>query len=104
MRFVFVIELYAIISVDIVCLKFQRAIDSGGKIDKSYHAVDVASILKLYLRTLPDPLINNDMQEILLRCLLLPESDRRCAIQFALLLLPVSYLHILHYVMEVIIG
>lgn len=66
-----------------------------------HHPVDVASVLKLYLRCLPEPLISAEVQDLLLRCRLSAGDDALRPILHTLLLLPVLHVHLLHYIMEV---
>lgn len=79
----------------------QRLLDAGGCVSDGHHPIDVASVLKLYLRCLPDPLISAEVQDLLLRCRITAGEDALKPILHTLLLLPVLHVHLLHYIMEV---
>lgn len=89
------------IILEIFILIFQRLLDAGGCVSEGHHPIDVASVLKLYLRCLPEPLISAEVQDLLLRCKLTAGEDALKAILHTLLLLPVLHVHLLHYIMEV---
>ncbi|XP_046689287.1 rho GTPase-activating protein 11A-like isoform X2 [Homalodisca vitripennis] len=66
-----------------------------------YSAVDVADLLKLFFRELPEPCIPYVFHDVLQRCLEVAERERqREAIQLTLLLLPTDYLNTLAYLMQ----
>ncbi|XP_049877973.1 rho GTPase-activating protein gacU-like [Pectinophora gossypiella] len=80
----------------------KRLLDAGGCVSDGHHPIDVASVLKLYLRNLPEPLISAEVQDLLLRCRLTAGSDALKPILHTLLLLPVLHVHLLHYIMELL--
>ncbi|XP_050353808.1 uncharacterized protein LOC126775764 [Nymphalis io] len=80
----------------------KRLLDAGGCVSEGHHPIDVASVLKLYLRCLPEPLISAEVQDLLLRCRLTTGEDCLKSILNTLLLLPVLHVHLLHYVMELL--
>ncbi|XP_026494330.2 uncharacterized protein LOC113399414 [Vanessa tameamea] len=80
----------------------KRLLDAGGCVSEGHHPIDVASVLKLYLRCLPEPLISAEVQDLLLRCRLSTGEDSLKSILNTLLLLPVLHVHLLHYVMELL--
>lgn len=80
---------------------FQRLLDAGGCVSEGHHPIDVASVLKLYLRCLPEPLISAEVQDLLLRCRIAGGDSALKPILHTLLLLPVLHVHLLHYIMEV---
>lgn len=81
---------------------FQRLLDAGGCVSECHHPIDVASVLKLYLRCLPEPLISAEVQDLLLRCKLTMGDDTLKSILHTLLLLPVLHVHLLHYITELL--
>lgn len=80
----------------------KRLLDAGGCVSDGHHPIDVASVLKLYLRCLPEPLISAEVQDLLLRCRLTAGDEALKPILHTLLLLPVLHVHLLHYVMELL--
>ncbi|CAG4957446.1 unnamed protein product [Colias eurytheme] len=80
----------------------KRLLDAGGCVSEGHHPIDVASVLKLYLRCLPEPLISAEVQDLLLRCRVTAGGDGLKSILHTLLLLPVLHVHLLHYIMELL--
>ncbi|XP_072929788.1 uncharacterized protein [Epargyreus clarus] len=80
----------------------KRLLDAGGCVSEGHHPIDVASVLKLYLRCLPEPLISAEVQDLLLRCRVTASDDGLKPILHTLLLLPVLHVHLLHYIMELL--
>ncbi|KAJ0173554.1 hypothetical protein K1T71_010703 [Dendrolimus kikuchii] len=80
----------------------KRLLDAGGCVSDGHHPIDVASVLKQYLRCLPEPLISSEVQDLLLRCRLSVGDDGLKPILHTLLLLPVLHVHLLHYIMELL--
>lgn len=80
----------------------KRLLDAGGCVSDGHHPIDVASVLKLYLRCLPEPLISAEVQDLLLRCRITAGDDALKPILHTLLLLPVLHVHLLHYIMELL--
>ncbi|CAK1550470.1 unnamed protein product [Leptosia nina] len=80
----------------------KRLLDAGGCVSEGHHPIDVASVLKLYLRCLPEPLISAEVQDLLLRCRVTAGDDSLVSILNTLLLLPVLHVHLLHYIMELL--
>lgn len=73
-------------------------LDKGGKLDSSHHVIDVANILKSFLRELPEPLIPHKYHDTFLRCMLLKEK-RDEAVILTCLLLPKDHLNTLAFFM-----
>ncbi|XP_041969828.1 uncharacterized protein LOC121726507 [Aricia agestis] len=80
----------------------KRLLDAGGCVSEGHHPIDVASVLKLYLRCLPEPLISAEVQDLLLRCRVTAGENELKSILHTLLLLPVLHVHLLHYIMELL--
>ncbi|CAH2094697.1 unnamed protein product [Euphydryas editha] len=80
----------------------KRLLDAGGCVSEGHHPIDVASVLKLYLRCLPEPLISAEVQDLLLRCRVTAGEDSLKSTLNTLLLLPVLHVHLLHYIMELL--
>ncbi|XP_052743959.1 uncharacterized protein LOC112044372 [Bicyclus anynana] len=80
----------------------KRLLDAGGCVSEGHHPIDVASVLKLYLRCLPEPLISAEVQDLLLRCRVTGGDGGLTSILNTLLLLPVLHVHLLHYIMELL--
>ncbi|XP_039757952.1 uncharacterized protein LOC120632213 [Pararge aegeria] len=80
----------------------KRLLDAGGCVSEGHNPIDVASVLKLYLRCLPEPLISAEVQDLLLRCRVTGGEDGLKSILNTLLLLPVLHVHLLHYIMELL--
>ncbi|CAH2045166.1 unnamed protein product, partial [Iphiclides podalirius] len=80
----------------------KRLLDAGGCVSEGHHPIDVASVLKLYLRCLPEPLISAEVQDLLLRCRVTAGEDGLKPMLHTLLLLPVLHVHLLHYIMELL--
>ncbi|KAG7297865.1 hypothetical protein JYU34_018617 [Plutella xylostella] len=80
----------------------KRLLDAGGCVSEGHHPIDVASVLKLYLRNLPEPLISAEVQDLLLRCKVSGGDNALKSILNTLLLLPVLHVHLLHYITELL--
>lgn len=79
---------------------FQLLLDAGCSVTDEHHEIDVANVLKTFLRELPEPLIPYSFHDLFLRCTLL--GDRKSeAILLACLLLPTEHLNTLAYLMQV---
>lgn len=78
----------------------QTLLDQGQEVQLSqHHVIDVANVLKYFLRELPDPVVPFVYHDLFLHCLLLEDSE--AAVMLACLLLPRPHLHVLAYLMEV---
>lgn len=75
-------------------------LDAGCSLSEDHHEIDVANVLKTFLRELPDPLIPHSFHDLFLRCTLLSERKTE-AIMLACLLLPTEHLNTLTYIMQV---
>lgn len=64
-----------------------------------HHVIDVANILKYFLRELTEPVLPYAFHDLFLHCLLL--DDTVAAVLLVCLLLPRPHLHVLAYLMEV---
>ncbi|KAJ9596949.1 hypothetical protein L9F63_012019, partial [Diploptera punctata] len=74
-------------------------LDNGKKIGPDHNAIDVANILKLFFRELPEPLIPYTYHDLLLRCLLLKEKTVE-GLMLTCLLIPSTHLNCLAYLMQ----
>ncbi|KAI5748383.1 hypothetical protein M8J77_024944 [Diaphorina citri] len=73
-------------------------LEKGGRITSSHHVIDVAVLLKEFLRCLPVPLIPYNFHDDFLKCL----TSDKCLESMLLLtlVLPPSHLNMLAYVMQ----
>lgn len=83
----------------LLCL-LQANLEGGARLGKDHHVIDVANILKLFFRELPDPIFPpGNIQDSLLRCLLC--GDRTVtAVKLTCLLLPSLSLNTLAFFMQ----
>ncbi|XP_042909632.1 uncharacterized protein [Parasteatoda tepidariorum] len=80
--------------------KLKATIENGGDIQDS-EPNDVAALLKMWLRELPEPLIPTHLQELFIRCRSLEEvKDRETAYLFAFLLLPIDHQNTLKHLLR----
>lgn len=79
---------------------FQAHLEGGARLGKSHHVIDVANVLKLFFRELPEPILApGNIQESVLRCLLC--GDRKVnALLLSVLLLPTLSLNTLTFFMQ----
>lgn len=68
-------------------MQLQSNLEAGLALGTNHHVIDVANVVKLFFRELPDPLLSPHIQESLLRALLIGE-ERVKAIMMTCLLLP----------------
>ncbi|KAK3932796.1 Rho GTPase-activating protein 11A [Frankliniella fusca] len=74
-------------------------LDQGHKVQFSqHHVIDIANLLKFFLRELPEPVLPFAFHDLFLHCLLL--DDTAGAALLVSLLLPRPHLHVLAYLME----
>lgn len=79
--------------------EIRAVLDQGQKVQFSqHHVIDVANILKFFLRELPEPVLPFAYHDLFLHCLLL--DDTAGAALLVSLLLPRPHLHVLAYLME----
>lgn len=76
-------------------------LNAGCELSSEHHVIDVANVLKLFFRELPEPLIPYAYHDLFLQCLLTKKSDIVNAIMLSCLLLPALHLSTLSYFMEV---
>ncbi|KAL5285702.1 ARHGAP11A family protein [Megaselia abdita] len=67
--------------------EIKNSLEAGLSLGKTHHVIDVANVVKLFFRELPEPLLSQHIQESLLRALLIGE-ERIKAIMMTCLLLP----------------
>lgn len=78
----------------------QEQLESGNPLG-NHHVIDIANIIKLFFRELPEALIPpGNLQETILRCLMCKTGDQINAIMMALLLLPPISLDTLVYFLQ----
>ncbi|EFA06966.2 rho GTPase-activating protein 11A [Tribolium castaneum] len=81
--------------------EIKLLLNGGGAVDSNYHIIDVAALLKMFLRELPEPLIPYGYHELYLRCALLEKGRvRKEALLLACLLLPLEHLNTLSYLLQ----
>lgn len=79
--------------------EIRALLDQGQKIQfLHHHVIDVANILKFFLRELSEPVLPYAFHDLFLHCLLL--DDTVAAVLLVCLLLPRPHLHVLAYLME----
>lgn len=66
-----------------------------------HHVIDVAVVLKCFLRELPEPLIPYPFHELFIRCSIIEQKVE--AILLACLLIPTENLSVLALLMQVVI-
>lgn len=80
--------------------KLQAHLDAGFRLEKNHHVIDVANVLKLFFRELPEPLLPpGNLQETILRSLLIKSSEVD-VLMLACLLLPPLSLNVLMFFMQ----
>ncbi|KAJ6638641.1 Rho GTPase-activating protein 11A [Pseudolycoriella hygida] len=80
--------------------EIKAHLDKGLRLDKKYHVIDVANILKLFFRELPEPLLPpGNIQETILRSLL-NKSNEIDVLMLTCLLLPPLSLNVLMFFMQ----
>lgn len=77
----------------------KLSLDRGCLLGDEHHVIDVAVVLKCFLRELPEPLIPSLYHELFLRSSIVQNKVE--AILLACLLLPTEHLNVLSYLMEV---
>lgn len=83
-----------------IFISFQAHLDSGLRLQKNHHVIDVANVLKLFFRELPEPLLPpGNIQETILRSLLIKSNEVEVLMLTCLLLPPLS-LNILMFFMQ----
>ncbi|XP_044746134.1 rho GTPase-activating protein gacN-like [Coccinella septempunctata] len=79
--------------------EIKLSLNAGCKIEDDYHVIDVAGILKTFLRELPEPLIPTTFHDYFLRCTIL-EKEKLEAVLLLCLLLPQENLNTLAYLLR----
>ncbi|XP_017891572.1 uncharacterized protein LOC108631879 isoform X2 [Ceratina calcarata] len=74
-------------------------LDSGGTFSEKHHVIDVATILKMFFRNLPEPLIPYTYHDLFVHCVML-KANRVEALLLACILLPPHHLNTLAFFME----
>ena len=74
-------------------------IETGEQVDDA-NALDLANIVKQFIRELPDPLLTARLQECFLRCHHLPEQIQVQSVLLLCALLPPRHLALLRYAMQ----
>lgn len=79
----------------------QAHLESGVRLGPAHHVIDVANVLKLFFRELPEPLLAaSHTQDALMRCLLGVGERRVHALLLSVLLLPALSLGTLAYFVQ----
>ncbi|XP_063216347.1 uncharacterized protein LOC134527529 isoform X2 [Bacillus rossius redtenbacheri] len=81
--------------------EIKALLEQGGHLQPHHNVIDVANILKMFFRDLPEPLVPYTFHDILLRCLLL-EGKAVDTLLETCLLLPAPHLNVLAFLMEVL--
>ncbi|XP_023705411.1 uncharacterized protein LOC111863376 isoform X2 [Cryptotermes secundus] len=79
--------------------ELKAFLDSNKKFGPEHHVIDVANVLKMFFRELPEPLIPHAYHEVLLRCLLLRDKKTE-GILLTCLLMPTAHINTLAYLMQ----
>ncbi|KAL3286348.1 hypothetical protein HHI36_000856 [Cryptolaemus montrouzieri] len=79
--------------------EIKLSLNAGCKIEEDYNVIDVAGILKMFLRELPEPLIPTVFHDYFLRCSIL-DKEKLEAILLLCLLLPQEHLNTLAYLLR----
>ncbi|XP_044731213.1 uncharacterized protein LOC123294171 [Chrysoperla carnea] len=80
--------------------EIKSQLDNKGKLNKDHHVIDIANVLKLFFRELPEPLIPYMFHDTFLHCLRVEKQLIVSTILLTCLLLPIENLYTLAYVME----
>lgn len=83
--------------------QIRKHLDKGGSLEKNHNVIDVANLLKTFIRELPEPLIPpGQIQEALLRCLFHFPSckEKNAAMLMLVLLLPPISVNTLAYFLQ----
>lgn len=78
--------------------EIKLLLDRGCPLGDEHHVIDVAVVLKCFLRELPEPLIPQIYHELFLRCSII--ENKLESILLACLLLPSENLNVLSYLMQ----
>ena len=80
----------------------QADIDSGNEISEG-HPHDLAGLLKMFLRSMPDPLLTYRLYDALNNAAKMPnKQDQTQAVLMLMFELPTAHLHALIYVMQLL--
>lgn len=85
---------------------FQLSLDRGCHLGTEHHVIDVAVVLKCFLRELPEPLIPPTHNDLFLMCSVGKRSKEELldCLLLSCLLLPSENLNVLSYLMQVSSG
>ncbi|XP_056639254.1 uncharacterized protein LOC130446807 [Diorhabda sublineata] len=78
--------------------EIKLLLDRGCMLGIDHHVIDVAVVLKCFLRELPEPLIPFSFHELFLRCSIIEKKIE--AILLACLLVPTEHLNVLTFLMQ----
>lgn len=78
--------------------ELKLLLDRGCMLGIDHHVIDVAVVLKCFLRELPEPLIPFSFHELFLRCSIIERKIE--AILLACLLVPTEHLNVLTFLMQ----
>ncbi|XP_031354296.1 rho GTPase-activating protein 11B-like isoform X1 [Photinus pyralis] len=78
--------------------EMKLLLDSGSYLGQTHHEIDVANVLKTFFRELPEPLFPYAFHELFLHCVL--SSQQLQALMLSCLLLPTEHLNTLAYFMQ----
>nr|CAD7256770.1 unnamed protein product [Timema shepardi] len=81
------------------CPASNALLDNGGHLAPHHHVIDVANLLKLFFRDLPEPLLPIAFHDVFIRCLLLKDEALQ-GVLLTCLLLPTIHLNTITFFME----
>nr|CAD7407673.1 unnamed protein product [Timema poppensis] len=79
--------------------EIKALLDNGGHLAPHHHVIDVANLLKLFFRDLPEPLLPIAFHDVFIRCLLLKDEALQ-GVLLTCLLLPTIHLNTIAFFME----
>ncbi|XP_030756674.1 uncharacterized protein LOC115882610 isoform X2 [Sitophilus oryzae] len=78
--------------------EIKLLLDRGCSLGDEHHVIDIAVVLKCFLRELPEPLIPSNYHELFLRCSIV--ENKLESLLLSCLLLPSENLNVLSYLMQ----
>nr|CAD7567420.1 unnamed protein product [Timema californicum] len=81
--------------------EIKALLDNGGHLAPHHHVIDVANLLKLFFRDLPEPLLPIAFHDVFIRCLLLKDEALQ-GVLLTCLLLPTIHLNTIAFFMEMV--